>query len=162
IQRDPAVRAAVGEMKFAFMTSAEALVHGDLHLGSIMGNERETFVIDPEFAFYGPMGFDVGAVIANLYLAYFAQEVRQRAMGNDPADYRRWLLETVAGVWDGFADKFLTLWRTDDAERGRSFIGRDLDGSSAEAFRQRFLARLFTDTLGFAACKMMRRIVGIA
>jgi 5-methylthioribose kinase len=32
-----------------------------------------TQVIDPEFAFYGPMGFDIGAFLGNLILAYFAQ-----------------------------------------------------------------------------------------
>jgi len=29
-------------------------------------------VIDCEFAFYGPMAFDIGKFIANLLLAYFA------------------------------------------------------------------------------------------
>ena len=50
----------------------EALIHGDLHTGSIMVTENETRVIDPEFAFYGPMGFDLGAVIANLLMSYLA------------------------------------------------------------------------------------------
>lgn len=164
IQKDPAVRAAVGEMKYAFMTQAEALVHGDLHTGSIMANERETLVIDPEFAFYGPMGFDIGALLANLYLAYFAQDWRQRQMGNDPAGYRQWLLDTAAAVWTGFEDKFLQLWRDHDtAAGGASFIGRDNDGGdAAEAFRQAFMGKLLADSIGFAACKMMRRIVGIA
>jgi 5-methylthioribose kinase len=164
IQKDPAVRAAVGEMKYAFMTAAEALIHGDLHIGSIMGNERETYVIDPEFAFYGPMGFDIGALIGNLYLAFFAHEWRQRDLGNDPDPYRIWLLETAEAVWTGFAGKFLGLWREHDAKQnGVSFIGRDLDaGKSAEAFRARFMAKLLADSVGFAACKMMRRIVGIA
>lgn len=164
IQKDPQLRAAVGEMKWLFMNSAEALLHGDLHTGSIMANERETFVIDPEFAFYGPMGFDIGALLANLWLAYLAHEWRQRSMGNDPDPYRRWLLETAEAVWTGFERKFLSLWRQTDAARdGTSFIGRDLDnGASAEAFRQRFLRRLLSDTMGFAGCKMMRRIVGIA
>ncbi|MGD9737771.1 MAG: S-methyl-5-thioribose kinase [Bauldia sp.] len=164
IQKDPELRAAVGEMKWLFMNAAEALLHGDLHTGSIMANERETFVIDPEFAFYGPMGFDVGALLANLWLAFLAHEWRQRAMGNDPDPYRRWLLETAESVWTGFERKFLELWRVSDAARdGTSFIGRDLDrGASAEAFRQRFMRRLLADTIGFAGCKIMRRIVGIA
>jgi len=164
IQKDPAVRAAVGEMKYAFMTAAEALVHGDLHIGSIMGNEHETYVIDPEFAFYGPMGFDVGALIGNLYLAYFAHEWRQRDMGNEPDPYRVWLIDTAEAVWTGFERKFLDLWRAHDAaDGGTTFIGRDLDeGASAEAFRRRFMAKLLADSIGFAACKMMRRIVGIA
>jgi 5-methylthioribose kinase len=41
----------------------------------------ETRVIDPEFAFVGPISFDVGAVIGNLLLAYFAQEGHEAALG---------------------------------------------------------------------------------
>ena len=51
-----------------------ALLHGDLHTGSIMAEAGKTMVIDPEFAFYGPMGFDIGALLANLLLAYFASD----------------------------------------------------------------------------------------
>lgn len=39
-----------------------------------MVTPASTQVIDPEFAFYGPMGFDVGAFLGNLILAYFAQD----------------------------------------------------------------------------------------
>jgi 5-methylthioribose kinase len=60
IQEDCELKIAVAEMKRKFMTEAQTLIHGDLHTGSIMANEEETYVIDPEFAFYGPMGFDVG------------------------------------------------------------------------------------------------------
>jgi len=162
IQKDPEVRASVGEMKYAFMTRAEALIHGDLHIGSIMGNESQTFVIDPEFAFCGPMGFDIGALIGNLYLAYFAHNWRQRDMGNDPVPYRSWLLETAEAIWNEFELKFLDLWRAHDDAGKASFIGRDLDSGSTEAFRRRFMRRLLSDSVGFAACKMMRRIVGIA
>jgi 5-methylthioribose kinase len=164
IQKDPAVRAAVGEMKYLFMTGAEALLHGDLHTGSIMANQRETYVIDPEFAFYGPMGFDIGALIGNIYLAFFAHGTRQSAAGDGADSFRMWLLETAEAVWAGFERKFLTLWRSHDEVAGpSSFVGRDLDrGASAEAFRQRFMRKLLADSIGFAACKMMRRIVGIA
>lgn len=164
IQKDPAVRAAVGEMKYLFMTGAEALLHGDLHTGSIMANERETYVIDPEFAYYGPMGFDIGAFIGNLYLAFFAHGARQSVSDAEPDSFRMWLLDTAESVWTEFESKFLTLWRNhDEAAAGSSFVGRDLDdGTSAEAFRQRFMRKLLADSIGFAACKMMRRIVGIA
>lgn len=57
-----------------FCERAQALIHGDLHTGSVMVTSDSTQVIDPEFAFYGPMGFDVGAFIGNLFLAYFAQD----------------------------------------------------------------------------------------
>lgn len=54
--------------------SSQALIHGDLHTSSLMVTVNSTQVIDPEFAFYGPMGFDVGAFIGNLILAYYAQD----------------------------------------------------------------------------------------
>lgn len=38
-----------------------------------MVTSTSTQVIDPEFSFYGPMGFDIGAFIGNLILAYFSQ-----------------------------------------------------------------------------------------
>ncbi len=162
IQKDPAVRTGVGEMKYAFMTRAEALLHGDLHIGSIMANEKETYVIDPEFSFYGPMGFDLGAFIGNMFLSYFSHDYRQRALGNDPSLYRRWLLECAEETWVGFEQKFMALWQAHDEKRGHNFFGRDLDGQSADAFRQAFMKQIFTDMIGFAACKMMRRIVGLA
>ena len=49
-----------------------------------MVTEAETKVIDPEFAFYGPMGFDVGAVIANLLLNYYSQD--GHATAEDPRE----------------------------------------------------------------------------
>ncbi|CAI7820461.1 unnamed protein product [Closterium sp. NIES-53] len=57
-----------------FCERAQALLHADLHTGSVMVTEESTVVIDPEFAFYGPMGFDIGAFLGNLLLAYFSQD----------------------------------------------------------------------------------------
>lgn len=82
IQKDAALKTAVGMMKYKFMTNAQALIHGDLHIGSIMANEQETYVIDPEFAFYGPMGFDIGALLGNLLMSYFSHEYRQKLLGS--------------------------------------------------------------------------------
>ncbi len=54
------------------MNNAQALLHGDLHTGSIFVNQDSTKVIDPEFAFYGPMAYDIGALIANLTMNYIS------------------------------------------------------------------------------------------
>ncbi|MEX3919177.1 S-methyl-5-thioribose kinase [Paraburkholderia sp. BR10872] len=156
------LRLAAGEMKWAFMNHAETLVHGDLHTGSIMANEHETYVIDPEFAFYGPMGFDTGAFIANLLLAYYARDWHDRETGRDPAAYQGWLLEQVEAVWNAFAKKFAQIWRLHERETGHAYIGGPAGTRAAEAFRDDFIKRLFADTLGFAGCKMIRRIVGMA
>ena len=69
---DGDLKVAVSRLKLKFLSCAEAMLHGDLHTGSIMLTPEDTRVIDPEFAFMGPMGFDVGAVVANFLLNYFS------------------------------------------------------------------------------------------
>ncbi|MEM9204985.1 MAG: S-methyl-5-thioribose kinase [Pseudomonadota bacterium] len=160
---DNDLKRAISRLKLKFMSSPEAMIHGDLHTGSVMLTPEDTRVIDPEFAFVGPMGFDVGAVIANLLLNYFSQ------IGHEPSpgardDYRNWILQTISGVWVGFRDKFLANWRalpTGDAYP--SVLFDSPHGQLALAAEQtEYMDRLFQDTLGFCAAKMTRRILGLA
>jgi len=154
---------AISRLKLKFMGSPEALIHGDLHTGSIMVTETETRVIDPEFAFYGPMGFDIGAVIANLLMGYFASAGHERSPGERRA-FEAWMLQTIEAVWNEFVRKFLELWRSEakgDAYPATLFAG-EAGGARLETERQAYLERLFGDTVGFAAAKIIRRILGLA
>ncbi|MBA2398523.1 MAG: S-methyl-5-thioribose kinase [Bradyrhizobium sp.] len=162
-REDLDLHVAVSRLKLKFMASPEALIHGDLHTGSIMVTERETRVIDPEFAFYGPMGFDIGAVIANLLMAYLASAGHERSPGERQA-FEEWVLGTVESVWTEFACKFVELWRTEgkgDAYPVTLFAGAE-GAARLEAERQAYMAQLFQDTVGFAAAKIIRRILGLA
>jgi 5-methylthioribose kinase len=155
--------AAICRLKLKFLSAPEALIHGDLHTGSIMVTDRETRVIDPEFAFYGPMGFDLGAVIGNLLMAYLASPGHERSAG-ERAAFEFWMLETIEAVWREFARKFLDLWRSEakgDAYPLTLFGGR-AGAQRLEGERQAYMARLFEDTVGFAAAKTIRRILGLA
>lgn len=161
IREDGPLKVAVSELKVRFMSDAQALLHGDLHTGSVMVTQSETKVIDPEFAFYGPMGFDVGAVIGNLLLSYFSQD--GHATPDDPReDYKDWVLDQVAACWSGFVRKFLDLWdnaRAGDAYPDALFAG---DAAARRLAQERYMQALFADTIGFAAAKMIRRILGLA
>ena len=162
LQQDSQLKVAVAEMKYTFMNHAEALLHGDLHIGSIMANEDETYVIDPEFAFFGPIGFDVGAFLGNLFLAYFAHEVRQPMLGREPFAYRNWILRTAEETWQQFQSKFEERWKEHAAQQPNSYWDYPEGHIGFALQRQKFLRHLFSDTIGFAACKMMRRIYGLA
>jgi 5-methylthioribose kinase len=162
-REDLDLHVAISRLKLKFLGAPEALIHGDLHTGSIMVTERETKVIDPEFAFYGPMGFDIGAVIANLLMAYLASSGHEHSPGERRA-FEAWVLETVEGVWTEFARKFLELWRREangDAYPVSLFEG-EAGTARLEAERQAYMARLFEDTVGFAAAKIIRRVLGLA
>ena len=162
-REDLNLHVAISRLKLKFMARPEALIHGDLHTGSIMVTESETRVIDPEFAFYGPMGFDLGAVIGNLIMSYLASVGHERRPGERCA-FETWVLETTESVWNQFAAKFAALWRDQaagDAYPAALFAGQS-GAARLEAERQIYLERLFRDAIGFSAAKIIRRILGLA
>ena len=138
-------------MKESFMMHTEALIHGDLHTGSIMINPVEMKVIDPEFAYYGPMGFDIGAVLGNLVLSYASQEYHAKNQSLR-TDYQKWLLETIKGVWMEFEKEFRTLWKNE----------RIAGEWESDEYLDVFLSHVLQDSVGFGACKITRRLFGLA
>lgn len=162
-RNDAELKVAISRLKLKFMGLGQALIHGDLHTGSVMITEEDTRVIDPEFAFYGPMGFDIGAVIANLLINYFSQD--GHATPDDPReDYQTWVLQVVEDFWTEFRRKFVALWRENG--RGDGYPAALFQGAEGAAAldkeRESYMDALFTDTLGFGAAKMIRRILGLA
>lgn len=158
LRADTALKCAAAEMAYVFRTRTEALIHGDLHTGSLMVTKTQTKVIDPEWAFHGPMGFDIGALLGNLLLAYFSQPGHATAQDNRHA-YADWLLQTVQETWAGFARNFHVLARKSP---GPLLSAVHLDAPMADQIIARHLAAVFADTAGFAGAKMIRRIIGIS
>ena len=149
-------------MKHLFAANAETLLHGDLHSGSIMVTDAETRVIDPEFAFYGPMAFDVGMLLANFWMAYFAQSGHEK--DGDRTAMRAYLLGVVVETWSVFRAEFSRLWRS---ERTGMLYDRRLfedrgDTLGAEQALDRMLHDIWTGMLGFAGVEIHRRILGLA
>jgi 5-methylthioribose kinase len=162
IRADAGLKRAISELKLKFLSEAQALVHGDLHTGSIMVTETDTRMIDPEFAYFGPIGFDVGKLIGNLLLNYFSQDGHAEQTGTSRADYQAWVLDVIEVFWTSFVERFLGLW--DERHGGDAYPKLLFEGqpeSLIEAQR-RFMDRLFIDALGFAAAAMVRRTLGLA
>jgi 5-methylthioribose kinase len=163
VRADVSLKLAAARLKLKYMTSAEALIHGDLHAGSILVTPDDTRVIDHEFAFYGPMGFDVGTVIANLMVSYFSQDGHSTA--EEPReDYQDWLLETVEALWCRFHAAFVALWEhhaCDEAYPAALFS--DPAGRAALAAERRDRVQgVLADALGFAGVEIFRRVLGVA
>jgi 5-methylthioribose kinase len=163
-REDGDLHVAISRLKLKFLSSAEAMIHGDLHTGSVMVTPDDTRVIDPEFSFMGPMGFDIGAVLANLLISFFSQTGHEEKAGARGA-YRAWILGCIETVWNKFEMKFLALWASDaaqgDAYQADLFQG-PLGVARLAGERNAYIQRLWVDTLGFAAAKMIRRVLGLA
>jgi 5-methylthioribose kinase len=151
IYEDDSLRMEAAKLKFEFMTNSQSLIHGDLHTGSIFINKESTKVIDPEFAFYGPMGYDIGNVIANLIFAWANAD----ATINDEhkkVEYKDWLEKTIISVIDLFSNKFLDLWKINVKDTLAKENG----------FDRWYLNRVIHDTAGVAGLELSRRIIGLA
>jgi 5-methylthioribose kinase len=163
IRRDGPLKVAAARMGQKFLNDPQALIHGDLHSGSLMVTENDTRVIDPEFAFYGPIGFDLGAFFGNLLLSWYSQP-GYATPSDDRSAYQEWILGQARSFWETFHRSFLALWADNsngDVFPVSMFSGPGDDGV-IKAARDEFMDRLFADMLGFGACKMIRRIVGFA
>lgn len=152
IYQDKALRLEAAKLKFDFMEHAQALIHGDLHSGSIFVTDTDTKAFDPEFAFYGPMGYDVGNVIAHtLFSLVHAEGTLEQ---DDPrrTAFRTWALDTVYQVVDLFREKFTKKFdevATDNLAR-------------TEGFCEYYLNGVMADTAATAGMELIRRIVGVA
>ncbi|MDQ0603109.1 5-methylthioribose kinase [Streptomyces canus] len=142
---DSRLRTEVADLRHTFMTSAQALLHGDLHTGSIMVGEREGApvirVFDPEFSFVGPIGYDLGLYWANVLVS----EERARALDSlsDHADQ-------LGLSWTAFETEFRRLWPT------------RVDTFFDDAYLDRFLRKVWTESIGYAGTEIIRRIIGFA
>ena len=126
-----------------------------------MAHEADVRVIDPEFALYGPMGLDVGMLLGNFAMAWFAQP-GHAADGDDRVGYRDWIAGVIRTTWTTFEARFAELWTQE--RRGILYPARlHGDGSDAaeHALRER-LDAVWADALGFAGVEIHRRTIGLA
>ena len=148
LYEDGDLHTEVAKLRLNFMNNAQALLHGDLHSGSIFINETELKVLDPEFAFYGPMGYDIGNVVGNLFFAWanraFAfPEKRETAEAE---------VQSIEAIWDLTREKL--------ARRYDELV--ELPLYRGEGFRRYWLDGVMADSAGYAGTEIIRRTVGDA
>lgn len=148
---DEALCLEAGKLKMAFQTKAQSLIHGDLHSGSVFVKTGSTMVLDPEFAFYGPAGYDVGNVIAHFVFAWANAEVTLHDQ-TQKAAFQDWVEQAIVQTVDGFVQVSKDILKEschDPVFRG-------------EAFARWYLDDILQDTAGFAGTELIRRVVGSA
>ena len=162
LYNDEALKTEVASLRETFMNKAEALIHGDLHTGSIFignstgaatdsneTNEPCMKIIDPEFAFYGPIGYDLGNIIANLYCSWmYAVFTCKKPSATDA------FIERIAAAIEALPQ----LFTAKALERCKTVPLSD-PLYNERYIRQR-LAEILADAYGFAGTEIIRRAVG--
>lgn len=138
------LKSEVAQLRNNFMNNAQALLHGDLHSGSIFANEEGIKVIDPEFAFYGPMGYDIGNVIGNLFFSWANKYYTTK---NEA--FLEWIEKCIADCIDLFIEKF--------SKKYNQIVEFPLYRGE---FKESYVRSVLADSLGYAGTEMIRRVVG--
>ena len=120
------------ELKRIFLSVQRGLTHGDLHTGSVMVSDKSAKVIDAEFVFYGPVGFDVGLFWANYLLSYYSHIDNTKVQSE--------IITAIIQTWETYTEEF------------------KMDPS----LKFRTLQIIFHESVGFTGMEMLRRIVGAA
>lgn len=140
------LKADVAQLRDRFMNHAQALVHGNLHSGSIFINENGIKIIDPEFAFYGPMGYDIGNVIGNLFFAW----ARTQFIEPQQTEFLAWCSHTIAATIDRTMENLSQVYE----QCVKCPLYR------TKTFKQQYLKEILSDSLGYAGTEIIRRVVG--
>ena len=184
---DEVLKAEVASLREIFMNKAEALIHGDLHTGSIFigsstgipidtnatsdrnaTSEPCMKIIDPEFAFYGPIGYDLGNIIANLYCAWMYAAFIRGASDKIKTgiDIRSDIpILQTSSASDGFIERIAAaiealpqLFTAKALERCKTVPLSD--PLYNERYIRRRLTEILGDAYGFAGTEIIRRAVG--
>ncbi len=133
LKADTDFLARAAHLKQIFLTLQQAVTHGDLHTGSVLVQNGTAKVIDAEFAFYGPPGFDIGLYWANYFLSYFSHQ--------DTLDVQSALKTAVEHTWRTYTTEF---------------------GMVDATLKTQTLQNIFHDAVGFAGLEILRRLIGAA
>jgi len=150
LREDEALRIAVAGLKHRFFAHAEALLHGDIHSGSIFVADNSLKAIDAEFGYFGPIGFDVGTALGNLLINYCG--LPGLLAPREAAEGRELRLNDVREVWNTFAARFLALAQEKTADVALACPG----------YAQAFLRKVWADTIGYCGTELIRRTVGMS
>ncbi|TXJ39748.1 S-methyl-5-thioribose kinase [Brachyspira aalborgi] len=135
------------KLKYEFMNNPQALIHGDLHTGSIFTNDKYIKVMDCEFAFYGPIGYDLGTLIANLIFSY----VYHLNITNNKK-FMRFIYNAINDIIKLFKKKFLIKFKKDI---------KDISAKNEE-FKKYYLDNVLKYSFGICGLEIIRRTTGCA
>lgn len=149
IWSDDKLKSEVELLKYIFMNNSECLIHGDLHTGSIFVNKNGIKVIDMEFAFYGPISFDIGTIMAHLIINYLVQSDNQL---NEKHEFLEYSCNQIRDCIDLFIKKYWKFWNQ----------RKETDLRYSLLFQSRYLSYLLMTASGMAGCEIIRRCFGLA
>lgn len=144
LYKDESLKKSIQKYKKKFLYSKQAFLHGDLHTGSLFVSEDGMKAIDFEFAFWGPMGFDLGCVIANIVFSM----VYTLLTNKHNESFLKWIEDMICCILEYF--------KNDCTQRTNKKYKKAIN------FSDKYINSIISDGLAYAGIELIRRTVGLA
>jgi len=151
---------AAAKLKNKFCNSPQSLIHGDLHTGSIFVKSEENSsskltklkIIDPEFAFYGPIAYDLGNVLAHFIFAEKFASLCCVANNSVYQCFAVWIKEEQKQLLKHFA------------LIGMEYLKKNIRDSvyKNNFFICNYIEEIIIDAVSFGGAELNRRVIGSA
>lgn len=130
------------KLRRKYMSHADCLIHADLHTSNVLVSDEEMKVIDMEFCFVGPFGYDLGYMIGNLISQYAAAAYKPYESEEARKRFKAYILATIRSLYQNFQEHFILSWNEDVKDEYRNQQG----------LLQSILEEIMVDVPGYACC----------
>ncbi len=151
IVMDPAVVLERYKMRDLFMNKSEALIHGDFHTSNIFVGQGLMKVIDMEYAFCGPVAFDLGYLESHLMSQFICAAFRSYDTEQERQEFQAYILASMQQLFEDYCRNFFAHWKED-----AKHIYQNVEG-----LMESVQANLLKDMIGFCATSNLFRCTSI-
>ncbi|MBQ9155855.1 MAG: phosphotransferase [Eubacterium sp.] len=141
LSRDSRYVTELYKLRRMYMTHADALIHADFHTSNIFASDDQMKVIDMEFSFMGPFGYDLGYLAGNLISQYCAACFKPFPTEDERVHFKAYLLATIKRMYYSYFLTFAECWSENCKLRYR-----DQDG-----LRRSIFDEIMIDSVGYAS-----------
>ncbi len=141
ITDDPACQTNRLTLRRTFMTHSDCLIHADFHTSNVFLSDEGLKMLDFEFSFMGPFGYDMGYFTGSLIAAYCAACFKDYPSEQERQQCKAYLLSTIKMLFESYNHTFISSWSKDAKPEYRD----------QEGFREILLKEMLRDSVGYTA-----------
>ena len=141
ITDDPACQTNRLALRRTFMTHSDCLIHADFHTSNVFLSEDGLKMLDFEFSFMGPFGYDMGYFTGSLIAAYCAACFKNYPTEEERKQCKVYLLSTMKMLFESYNHTFISSWDADAKDEYKGQLG----------LQEILLTEMLQDSVGYAA-----------
>ena len=141
ISDDPACQTNRFRLRRNFMTHSDCLIHSDFHTSNVFLSDDGLKMLDFEFSFMGPFGYDLGYFTGSIIAAYCAACFKEYSSEKERKECKAYLLSTIKMLFESYNSTFIKCWEKDAK---KEYQGQD-------GFLKILLKEVLQDATGYAA-----------